>query len=204
MPANRASSHDTRRTNGAWCCVLISCAMLAAAASPALGASQPERVVEPDAINDQARIGALIDRLGDPSFAVRRIAALTLEGIRPLTIGAIERLMRSSGLSAEQRYRLASVGWSRFKTAPRAGMGISFGADAQRGVRIERTIQGFHAAEVLEPADIVLVADGKEVNSRLDLQSAILSHSPDETMEVRVLRGTREIEIGRASCRERV
>lgn len=195
MPASRARQHYKRHENGLGLGSLVACALLAVMPNAAWGVGQPEQVVEPDAIHDPVRIGTLIDRLGDSSYTVRQIASLTLDGFGPLTIGAIERLMRSSGITPEQRYRLAGIGWSRFRTAPRAGMGISFGAGVQRGVRIERTIRGFHAAEVLAPGDIVLLADGRDVNERLDLQSAILSHSPDETMELRVLRGSREMDV---------
>lgn len=141
------------------------------------------------------RVGTLIDELGDASYQTRQHATVALESMRSLTLDAIEQLAVRGGLAAEQRYRLMRVGWSRFRTEPRAGMGISFGAAADRGVRLERTIQGFHAAEVLAPGDIILQADGQEVNQRSDLQSAILSHTPGETMTLRVLRGTTESRV---------
>lgn len=140
-------------------------------------------------------LGELIDQLDASSHAERERASRLLGQRRDLELAEIERMLRGEELSPEQRLRLDRIAWDRFRTGPRAGMGIQFGGTSIRGVQIGGTVEGFDADRVLRANDVLLEMDGRPIGGQNDLRLEILSREPDEVVELRIEREGTEREV---------
>jgi hypothetical protein len=185
----------------------MSAVMLASGSVPVL-AGQPainQRVVTADASDrglsdgtgsmkalpsaEALSLDAQIAKLNDETLAVRERASLELSNDSRLTSRVVEEYLSKPGISAEQRVRLGVIGEARFRTEPRAAMGVSF--DQGRfleGVTIRGAIEGFDSARVLQPGDMILSLDGEQVRNDNQARVAILSKEPGENVELRIVR----------------
>lgn len=137
---------------------------------------------------------ALIEALDHPEYAQRERATQDLTEAIGNDLKRLEALIRDRELSPEQYARLEAIGWELFRRGPRAGLGVSFGASVPRGVQIAGTVQGFNAADVLLPADIILEMDGRELDSIDLMRYLIVARDPGDVMRLKVVRQGREID----------
>lgn len=131
----------------------------------------------------------LASRLGHDEWSKREAAEQALLAMGPLAFDAIERLLESGELNAEQRVRLTRISWTSFQDLERAGMGISFGSQNEGApARIGMTIEGFDSVNVLRANDIIVEFDGRPIATGGDLRVAILSRRPGERVELGIMR----------------
>lgn len=135
----------------------------------------------------------------DPSLRARLNADALDEresGERELSEGAsggvddLLALLASGELDPEAHRRVARAAFALFSSTPRAGMGVEFDTQRQveRGVPIADTVENFPAFELIEPGDVILSAQGVELDSSALLGRIIVAHDPGDVIELRVLR----------------
>ncbi len=164
----------------------------AGALAPALCAAQQRGL--PDT---RPPIEEVVSRLDDPLFAVRQRATSDLATRDDLTLARLESMLADEPLSPEQRLRITAVARAVFERGPHAAMGIRFASgDDTQPARIQQPQPGFDAARVLMPGDQVLEADGFPIPQQGILRSLILSHSPGDSLPLKIRRDGREIETG--------
>lgn len=154
------------------------------------------QVIRPDSLPDtRIPIEEMVRRLDAEVFAAREQATLDLFRRSDLTLAWAESRLEEPGLTAEQRLRLEQVALAAFARGPWAAVGIQFAPSDAGGQRITDTVQGFDAARVLQPGDVVLSADGQPVFSQRSFKAAILSRDPGGTMRMEILRGGERAEV---------
>lgn len=135
-----------------------------------------------------------IAALDHPEYAQRERASERLLEATGGDLKKLEAMVKERELTPEQRARVEAIGWEIFRRGPRAGMGVSFGGDAPRGVRISGTVQGFDAADVLVAQDIILEINGQELDSMDTMRFLIVARDPGDVMRLKVHRQGREID----------
>ncbi len=166
--------------------ILLAAAVSIALFSP-LAAAQTER---------DATVRALVDKLDSDDYAQRKIATSSLSSMEDFDRAALADVLAGDGLSFEQRERLEGIALTMFQREPRAGLGVQF--DLQRevmGAAISRAIDGFDAARVLQPQDVVVAVDGQRIGGQSDLRFAIISRAPGETLPLTIVRDGEELEV---------
>lgn len=166
---------------------------LTLAAAAGLAIAQPRSQIH--APSQPETIGDLIGALDAEGLAERDRAMLRLFDDGLMSLEQAETLLLDRSLTAEQRLRLEQVALGIFLRGPRAALGISFGGNHPEGTVIARTVEGFHAAEVLRPNDVVLAADGIRTDIEDALRVAILARSPGEVMQISLLRDGQPMEV---------
>jgi hypothetical protein len=152
-------------------------------------ATPPPAIAQREAVPDtRPPADELIGWLDAPLFAARQQALAALLERRDLTLADVEKWRSRPGLSAEQQLRLDGLALQVFARGPRAALGISFPPDDRGGVRIMDVVPGFAAADLLVPGDRILTADGLPLTRQAMLRAAILSHAPEERLELTVER----------------
>ena len=146
-------------------------------------------VDSPDETPEQ-RLLALVPRLDSESLIQRQRASLELEAEYGVTLPMIERVLAREDLSPEQRERLTSAAIARFAVQPRGALGVSFSLidRNQDGVEIGGPIEGFDAARVLEPGDIIESMSGSPTRTQQQVRAAIISHDPGDVITIGVRR----------------
>lgn len=92
-------------------------------------------------------------------------------------------------LSPEQRHRLLSAARLRFRSEPRAAMGVQFDNTVREaGIRLNATVEGFNAQELLRPGDRIESIAGAKVRDRDHAVAIIVAHDPGDEVEVRLAR----------------
>ncbi len=149
--------------------------------------------------------------IGQPSYDIRSlIASLDAPTIvereqatrRLVEIGLSAEDLQMSGvdptsLNAEQRMRLDAALFERFRSEPRAGLGVQFDQGFPTGVRLQLVVPNFPASRVLLAGDIIEQADGALLTGTisqqawLSLRHRILAHEPGETMRMVIRRDGR-------------
>lgn len=106
-----------------------------------------------------------------------------------------------TSLSAEQRMRLDAALFERFRSEPRAGLGVQFDQGFPTGVRLQLVVPNFPASRVLLAGDIIEQADGALLTGTisqqawLSLRHRILAHEPGETMRMVIRRDGRALTL---------
>lgn len=162
-------------------------------------------LAQPNTIPDtNPPIDEVLEWLDSPVFAARDQALRSLFERRDIDLATVESWLDREGLTPEQRLRLDALALQIFARGPRAALGISFPPDDRGGVRIVDVVPEFPAADILEPGDHILIADGVTVTRQATLRAAILSHAPGETLHLTVERDgeTREFAIPLRSFRD--
>ncbi len=162
-------------------------------ASPADGGQQDQPRTD---AAFEARVQALINGLDAEEYALRKMATQQLAAIEGFDRRALARVLTEQDLSAEQRERLEGIALTMFEREPRAGLGVQF--DVTRdgfGAGIARTVEGFDAARVLRPGDVVISADGAPIRSPSDLRYSIISRAPGEKLPLVIQRGEETMEV---------
>lgn len=78
----------------------------------------------------------------------------------------------------------------------RALIGVLLGEDDNKGVKVERVLDGMGAAEAgIQAGDIVTHVDGEPVKGREDMIKRIGDFSAGESVKVRVTRGGKELDL---------
>ncbi len=141
-------------------------------------------------------IESLLEAMNSDKLSVRETAERELAALPGITLGQIERIARSDGLTPEQAYRLRQVGRRLFDLRPLAGMGVQFQeGPSDEGVVITNTIVGFPARDVLEPLDVIQALNGQPMRTQNDLRWAILSRDPGDVLSLVVKRGDKILEV---------
>jgi PDZ domain-containing protein len=140
-------------------------------------------------------LDALLEAMNSERLAERESAEREIAALPGITLGQVERLARSDGLTPEQVYRLRQVGRRLFDMRPLAGMGVQFQGFSDDGVVIANTIEGFPARDVLEPLDSIQVLNGRRMRTQDDLRWAILSRDPGDLLALVVKRGDKTLEV---------
>ena len=137
-----------------------------------------------------------VQLLDADSFAQRQEATASLLSDSTISLQTIEGWLADASLSPEQHTRLLHVGRARFALMPRGGLGVQFGVmDLDRGAAIARTVEGFDAANWLQPGDVIIEVDGRPVGGSGDLRMEIISRTPGEALPLRVNRVGEIIEV---------
>ena len=162
---------------------LLSVLALACAAQPAVGQQDTDALAQ------------LLPKLAAEGFVERELAAREIETDPRISLNDIEAALASPGLDREQRRRLIVASRRRFFSEPRAAMGIMLGEMASVGLRITGTTPGFDADGKLQAGDILAEIDGLAIRQPEDLQVAIISRSPSDTVPVVVVRDGQTMHI---------
>lgn len=142
------------------------------------------------------QINEQITRLDALDLRTRDEAARVLSDVLRIDLDTIERALTRADLSPEQRVRLEQLGIDAFRAVPKAGMGVQFARQQDsRGVRIEQTVEGFPAAKVLQPGDVIISFAGRRVNSTERFSHIILSHEPGAVVPAVIMRGEDELAV---------
>ena len=141
-------------------------------------------------LDPPAVLDAIVRDLGSTDPILREDAAARLSQFNTSSPRPIFDAMKRPGITLDQRKRLESAARVPFEASARAGLGVSFDQTDEEGVRLVGTVQNpnFHAHEVLKPGDMIREMDGMVVHTRAQAQAAILSHDPEETIDVIVQR----------------
>jgi hypothetical protein len=173
-----------------WSCALAVAAGVLAGGAWAQPTGDAPGAPSPDLV-------ALSQKLASEDARERIAASERLREDPSITLRQIETLLTSSGpFTAEQRQRLLSIAWDRFRTEPRPAMGIQTSAlmDESRRVILQGLPPGFPAASVLRVGDWLESADGIPLTGT-NLRPLILSHDPGDTMKLRVIRDGAVLEV---------
>lgn len=163
-------------------------AVSVASEPPSLDSSS---LVQP-AVTPEERLAELVQRLGADALSDREAASQALRADSAITLPMIESLIAGNGeLTPEQVERLSQVGEVMFGRQRRAAMGVSFswGEDVHDGVQISGTINGFDSQRVLQPGDVIQSIDGVRLLNQSQTRAVIVSHSPGDSVTLRVIRG---------------
>jgi hypothetical protein len=145
---------------------------------------------QPPPSDDRSSLESIVTDLGSSDPILREDAAARLSQLGASSPREIFDVMKRPGMTLDQRKRLESAARVPFESSPRAGLGVSFDRADEENVRLVGTVQNpnFHAHEVLKPGDILREMDGLVVHTRAQAQAAILSHDPEETIDLLVQR----------------
>lgn len=136
----------------------------------------------------------LLAALDHAEFAERERATRAMVEAVDGSLRRLESMIAGVEMNAEQRARVEAIGWELFRRGERAGMGVSFDFDrATAGVRINSTVPGFHAADVLAPGDVILEMDGHELDSIDTMRFLIVARDPGDELRLKVERQGRTI-----------
>lgn len=166
-------------------------------AQPGLMPGRLPVVDDPEAA---ARLQEIVSALGSSDYRVREQASMNLTNDPAISLSMIEQVVRERGdaLGLEARQRLMAAARDRFWRTPRGALGIQFWNNLRDRVVIERTFRGFEAADLLEDGDMIIEADGRKIEgymARNRLQSIIVSHEPNEVIQLVVRRGERIVRL---------
>jgi hypothetical protein len=134
----------------------------------------------------EQRLAALVPQLDSDSLIQRQRASMEIEAEYALTLPMIERALAQPGLSPEQRERLTAAALARFAVQPRGALGVSFSLVDRNtdGVEIGGPIEGFDAARVLEPGDLIVSMSGAPTRNQQQVRAAIISHDPGDVVTI--------------------
>lgn len=139
--------------------------------------------------SDEAKVRLAADPLLTDDQREQRAREIVLERSRQWLAAIEGKLAIEATLSGEQRERLTQVGIRLFGQMPHGAMGVSFSrADRGQGVEISGVVAGFDSMRVLQPGDVVLQIDGRDVNAQTDMRAAIISHDPGDEVDMTLLR----------------
>lgn len=192
-------AHTTRIT------ALLALGALAFAAAPCAHA-QAERLTA-RAAQPAGSTEALVARLDDPEYAVRRAALDQLVALPTLSDELIRDRLVDDALTPEQRLALESVLYQRFAQSPVGAVGISFAGitdPERRGLKIGAVSENFPAVEgkMIQTNDLILSVDGVDLAELLgdkldqsgvlqaqrEVQIRVFSRKPGETVPMTILR----------------
>lgn len=172
--------------------------LVSMAAAPAV-APQP---VPTASGNPSPSIGPLIAQLASDDPVERMTATNTLASLTTIDPDQLAIRLVDPSLTDEQRRRLRAAAEQRFIDSDPPGLGVQFSARTEgEGVRIERVIEEFPAAGVLEAGDSFLTLHGQPLQGTTHMRILILSHRPGERLPgliertVDGVRRTLEVEI---------
>lgn len=157
--------------------------------------SVPTGIARAQAIESDAEASRMVAALGDASWIERERATRELVERRLLDLSGIEQLVKAGEVGAEAVARLRSVASRLFAGRRMAGMGVQFAGFGPDGVQIEGTIDGFDAARVLQPGDVITGIEGERVITQDELRWEILSRDPGENLKLRLVRQGQEVEV---------
>jgi hypothetical protein len=136
----------------------------------------------------QTQLAEIVARLGSDDWATRDGATREL-ATADVSLADIERLLRTQGLSPEQRMRLESVGYVSFASSDRGALGVSFSPlQGRDGVTIGRREPGFDSEKVLRTGDIMLRIDGNIVRDLPDVREHVVTKDPGEFVALDIVR----------------
>lgn len=136
-----------------------------------------------------------LDELGSVRHARREAASLRLLESPDLSLTDIEALLREPGLSPEQRLRLLLVAEIRFRSSPRAAIGIQLGGVGEGPPSVTNLIPGFDARQKLAVGDTILTIAGEPIDSLERLRTVIISHEPGTAARIVIRRNGVEREV---------
>lgn len=147
-------------------------------------------------LEQELRIESLVGILDSDDYAQRELATASLAKIPALDRTKLAEILSDHSLTLEQRQRLESIALDLFQKEPRAGLGVQFAQNpTEFGAAIGRTIEGFDAANVLKPGDVVVAVDGRRVGSSNDLRYSIISRTPGDKLPMTISRDGGELEV---------
>jgi hypothetical protein len=140
-------------------------------------------------------LAQLVRELGSDDWATRDNATKQL-AVSELPLASLEELLRTQGLSPEQRTRLESVGFVAFASSDRGALGVSFSPlQGRDGVTIGRREPGFDSARVLRTGDIMLRIDGSLVQDLPDVREHVVTKDPGEFVKLDIIRDGEEQQL---------
>ena len=138
----------------------------------------------------ESRIDTLVEQLQTGTFIQRELATDELETSPTISLEQIEQVLINRDLLPEQRQRLMQAAADRFINEPRGAMGIQLTNEiSDLGLKISGPVEGFDAFDKLKPNDIISRIGDWPIRSSADLQAAIVSRTPGDTVPVEILRG---------------
>jgi len=165
-------------------------ALTACSAAAMLAAHSAAISIEPE--TPHARLNEIVKQLDSDTLSQREAAFTSLRTDGAITLDLIEGCLNdpTKDISLEQCTRLERAAFERFKTLPRAAMGVQFGGTevAVDGVIVQAPIDRFDSMRVLQPGDILQQMDDLVLHRQGQMKAAILSHSPGDVVQLRILR----------------
>jgi hypothetical protein len=136
-----------------------------------------------------ATLPEFVKELDAPEAQARLDATESLFQAGTITLKDMEKALREGKLSPEQRQRLLSVAARRFRTEPRAAMGIqNDGNLGSHGVSLALVQNEFPASKVLRVGDRVIAAAGTTIDTWETMRAVIVSRDPGDEIPVTVVR----------------
>jgi len=141
----------------------------------------------------EQRLRGLVALLDDELWEVREQATRMIGNVNEgFELDMLTETMQRDDLSPEARLRLRMAARGLFGQTTKAGLGVGFGAVRDGGIEIRSVVQEvdrFPAAGRLMPGDLIVGAGGAPLTSSEDLRAMILSHTPDEKLNLLIQRG---------------
>jgi hypothetical protein len=142
---------------------------------------------------DDPRLQKLVEQLSDESFETRESATQQLsDEASGYPLRDLERVLRRTSLTAEQRRRLMQAAFARFAREPRAALGVT-SAIGESKVTLQAVRADYPAAAVLKPGDRIESLDGVPLDTFDSLRAIIIAHDPDDEIPVQLVRDGRTI-----------
>ena len=164
-----------------------------------LGGDVPWSPQRLQGVQADARVAALVDRLGSASFEERDAASRALlDRAIPDEQVWLQLVRRGDRLSPEAHARLLEVGRSRIVDAPRGALGIQMAPrfGETDGVTVTGLIPNMPARKVLRAGDRIVELDGQRIRVSTELSAIVQTKRPGDRIRVAVMRGERD-ELGR-------
>lgn len=143
----------------------------------------------------------LLDALKDDDFAKREEATTQLIGRADVSLKNLDYTLTHTDLTPEQRSRLLAAAKHRFRTSPRAALGVAFDfpnggqigiPEAPEPVRIRQVMAQFPSSRVLLSGDAILSIDGWKVERTGSgpggVRPFIISHDPGDEVDMEIER----------------
>ena len=138
---------------------------------------------------EPAGLPDLVKNLDAPDAQVRIEATEALFQSPAISLKQMEARLREGQLSPEQRQRLLGVAARRFRSEPRAAMGIQYDGNlGSHRVTLAFLQPGFNAAQVLRVGDRVIAAAGETIDNGDTMRAVIVSRAPADEIPVTVVR----------------
>jgi hypothetical protein len=148
-------------------------ALLASTAGAQPPSSLSQFIKDLDAPEAQARIDATEQLFDSPAISLKQM----------------EKALREEKLSPEQRQRLLGVAAHRFRSEPRAAMGIGWDSNpSTHGVTLATVQPEFPSAKVLKVGDRVIAAAGVTIDTWETMRAVIISRDPGDQIPITVVR----------------
>lgn len=143
-------------------------------------------------------LDGLIAQIDSDQYEVRESATRALVESDEIRLADLELILQTRKLSLEQRQRLTTAARDRFVNSPRAGMGVQFFLVLHTRVIVDKMVETFPAAKVLEPGDLIVEINGERLegpSAQAAIRRNIICRDPGDELDVVIRRGEQRLRL---------